>query len=408
MSNDRMTCLILGNPSGQAPERTESVFQFDKGYLKAIQDVCSNIGIDCITVLDLLHPEVTLSELHNSIQSTDILLVELLGLSNELVSLLRQRKEVKSATTIFISTENSNESDWEGDRIFPPDYVLSDGGLTVDEKQVQFADWIREKLIRITGLQPSPGRNRLVSTDKELEDKRPESFEDFLKLAEQAKSNGDFSRAKALFSVARFLNDQDHWIIQRLCLVTYKRDDSSVKALEEARGIIDALEPKKSEDPETIGLCGAINKRLFEATANKKYFDESLWFYNRGYEVKKDYYNGINLAFTYNRRAAKLAESKAQATKDFKRAETIRKDVLAICLAIVDEPGFESRDDKNWVYLTLAEAYLGFKMEPEYILAVKRAKYYSEGVFDRYSFERQSIRLLNYLNEYQAKYQDQE
>ena len=86
--------------------------------------------------------------------------------------------------------------------------------------------------------------------------------------------------------------------------MTYKsRTPSTIDALREARQILETLQPETSGDPETLGLWGAIHKRLWEETSDRAALDEGIAAYERGFYMKRDYYTGINYAFMLDDRA---------------------------------------------------------------------------------------------------------
>ena len=90
----------------------------------------------------------------------------------------------------------------------------------------------------------------------------------------------------------------DPWVLQQLALATYKeKTEDKRAALEEAKGILDELKPATSKDPETLGIWGAIHKRLWELDGNTDALETSVNSYGRGFNLKDDYYNGINFAF---------------------------------------------------------------------------------------------------------------
>ncbi|HEX6184618.1 MAG TPA: TRAFs-binding domain-containing protein [Pyrinomonadaceae bacterium] len=179
----------------------------------------------------------------------------------------------------------------------------------------------------------------------------------------EAKKRGDFVTAKALLSTVRTLmqgpdKSEDPYIVQQLALATYKSKlPTPVKALEEARDILKTLDPATSNDTETLGLWGAVHKRLWDLTSGAGHLDEAVRGYERGFYLRNDYYNGINLAFLLNVRA--------EAVADFVQADRIRHEVIEICDALVkedvaaDESAKLSADTRYWVLATLAEAYLG-------------------------------------------------
>src|SRR5205823_1570511 len=140
---------------------------------------------------------------------------------------------------------------------------------------------------------------------------------------DEAQKRGDWITAKSLLSVVRnmMLNEkgkagaaegsdkaewdspkieqaEDPYILQRLALATYKSKLPTEKdALLEADGILHKLNPITSNDTETLGLWGAVHKRLWDLTKDQKYLDDAIRAYERGFYIKNDYYNGINYAF---------------------------------------------------------------------------------------------------------------
>src|SRR5207248_10316967 len=128
----------------------------------------------------------------------------------------------------------------------------------------------------------------------------------------------------------------DSYIMQKMALATYKSEYPSPKqALEEAKSLLSKLEPKGCNDTETLGLWGAVHKRLWEVTSDRANLDEAVFAYEKGFYLKNDYYNGINLAFLLNIRAA-LPDAKApEAITDLVLAQRTRRKVMAICQALL-------------------------------------------------------------------------
>ena len=106
--------------------------------------------------------------------------------------------------------------------------------------------------------------------------------------------------------------------------------------------------------------------------------------YERGFHLRNDYYNGINLAFLLNVRSddscrrAELATSpaeieteRAEAVACFIHARKVRTEVLSICESLLKENPAptgkkatkqamkEYLHNRYWVVATQAEAYLG-------------------------------------------------
>jgi hypothetical protein len=186
-----------------------------------------------------------------------------------------------------------------------------------------------------------------------------------MQQVDEAQNRGDFVAAKSLLSIVRQMmkadapeRPEDPYIVQRLALITYKsKYPTEEAALKEARDLLLTLNPLTSNDTETLGLWGAVHKRAWDLTSDPVNLDESVRGYERGFYLRHDYYNGINLAYLLNVRAANAANA-ADAIADFVQAQRIRREVIRICQQCLktDDPAREAR---YWIQATMAEAYFG-------------------------------------------------
>lgn len=169
----------------------------------------------------------------------------------------------------------------------------------------------------------------------------------------------NYDAAIAEFTKLLEVKPDDVYFRQQLCLATYKSGKPDPKtANENAYKILEPLNPMGSVDTETLGMAGAIHKNLFNITGEKSFLEKSLRFYERGYYVANDYYNGINTVFLYWKLAS-LAATKDETLFYKMQATQIGKNVVEICLALQKNPDYAKRKDKEWIGNTLTEAYFG-------------------------------------------------
>jgi hypothetical protein len=77
----------------------------------------------------------------------------------------------------------------------------------------------------------------------------------------------------------------------------------------EAENLLRQLDVETTTDPETLGLWSAIHKRRAEMPGRtmeeqKADVEKAVRAAERGFLIKRDYYNGTNLAYLFNLRAS--------------------------------------------------------------------------------------------------------
>ena len=148
----------------------------------------------------------------------------------------------------------------------------------------------------------------------------------------------------------------DPFIIQQLALATYKsRQPCELEALTTGWKWIEKLSPAESTDPETLGIAGAIQKRLFQQSRQRAHLDRAIELYGRGFEVKRDYYNGENYALCLDLRAKELTNSSPEdATYDRLTARKVRVRIYDLLLASLADRSTPERSDYKWMLATMA------------------------------------------------------
>jgi MAP3K TRAFs-binding domain len=205
-------------------------------------------------------------------------------------------------------------------------------------------------------------------------------------LAEQkaAMARADFKTMREALQRVRTMQGEmvDPSVVQRLAFATYKAQDPDAKtALLESKAILRQLDPETSTDSETVGLWAAIHKRIYAMMdlPQKDRVDAlsvAIWAHEKGFYLKNDYYNGINLAFLLDCRAAELGGE--DAIVDRVQARRARERVVGICKRLLSE-GVKGaseerrREEEYWIRATLVEALFGLgdvaKSEAEFAAA---------------------------------------
>ncbi|WP_036243350.1 TRAFs-binding domain-containing protein [Methylobacter luteus] len=228
----------------------------------------------------------------------------------------------------------------------------------------------------------------------------------------------DFMAARALLEEVRKLRPKDSFILQQLALSMYKSEHPSVlEALKNAVLILHELKPETSNDPETMGLWGAIHKRIWEECGDSQSLDESIAAYERGFYLKQDHYNGINLAYLLNLRSVEALKTgnKDEAIADFVIANRVRREVIRFATPLVERlkreesatPSDENRKNeveinRYWVVASLWEAAIGLDDDNATSTWEAEAKAMNVGEWRQKTREDQGARLRELLTTYKA------
>ena len=160
-------------------------------------------------------------------------------------------------------------------------------------------------------------------------------------------------------------------ITQKRAFATYK--DSHLNrdvALDRALKILEQeYDLKLTDDPETLGLTGAIYKRKWEVDGQKEHLERSLNYYRRRYDSGyiDDGYTAINaayiqdiLAFIEEKQSEETGSSSLTSEQRRVDATEMREKIvesLSHELGLMKNNGFVSND--YWNVVTLAEGYFG-------------------------------------------------
>lgn len=356
---------------------TGRVLDLDKSYRNIIKPAAEAAGYECARADEIQHAGNINVPMYQQLLSADVVIADVSTYNSNAFYELGVRHALKPHTTIMIA---------EDKLVFPFDvaqiairtYHHLGDGIDYDEV-VRMRDDL-EKAIKIVGDQAacdSPVytflrdlRPPVVAKD-EVEralasssqgDSTPQpTIRVLMDQADAAFDRSDFVAAKSLLAVVKTMMPTDSYVAQRLALATYKSKlPTPEAALNDAAEIIETLTPTTSTDTETLGLYGAVHKRLWEATNARAHLDKAIWAHEKGFYVKNDYYNGINLAFLLNLRASlETAAEPAEAIADFILAQRVRRRVLDLCHALVDSTPPKTGVDLFWIQVTIAQACAG-------------------------------------------------
>lgn len=176
-------------------------------------------------------------------------------------------------------------------------------------------------------------------------------------------NKGKFIEAIKIWKQLKVLLPNNEYVVQQLALATYKSEiPNKTKSLENALLIIKELNPDNSLDLETLGIAGAIYKRLFRLNRNFDYLEEAINYYEKGFIIKSDYYNGENYAncLLLKTQNPTLSDEEKSNLK-FNSKKIYGKIIGVINVSLADN------EENIWMYATLSICYLGLGDEEKHL-----------------------------------------
>jgi hypothetical protein len=374
MENYNFCFVVIG--FGTKPSYATGVVRMldlNQTYTKLIEPVFKELGIKCQRACDMNVSGSIDQVMIKAINESDIVICDITCLNANALWELGVRHALKKKHTILIS-DNAHLSpappfDVSHHVIYG--YEHSPEGIS-DEEAKRFKEVLKKAILDL--------EHNLLSSDSPVHDilfpdnsslfKKDETipmepFSELMSRAEKAKKSEDWELAKTLFDKAREYVEKKlvpigdlQFIECRRALCTYKASSKNLVVLGKALGILESLNPKNTTDPEVLGLSGAINKRIFEIGGVTSYLEDSIFYYEKGFSLLQDYYNGINAAFMMYKKASIQKSQGDQEWEDTKTdADSMRNKVLKTCLAMEATENFKQRGDVIWIYNTIAEAY---------------------------------------------------
>ncbi len=416
----KKTCFVIIGYETKTDPFTGRELNLENSYKSIIKPVFDEIEMECFRVKDILYSGVIDSEMYNWIYKADIVLADISTLNPNVMYELGVRHALRPFTTIIIAEdgivkEKSIPFDLSHLNIDPLYHHLGEDIGT--QEAIRFKKKLKLKVQEIlkksdydspvytfiNDLNPPSLTKKDIAKIKEHE-KISETIPQLHEEAEHYKNKTMYGKSEKLLRKAYKMKKDNAFTIQRLALITYKNEKpSKEEAYEKAYSILERIDPENTTDTETLGLAGAINKRLFETKKKKSYLEKAIWFYERGFYIKQDYYNAINVAYLYTLKST-LTNNKDEAITDYNHANRIRKKTLEICEKIIKDKHFTERNDRNWVYFTMAEIYVGLGNMSKMNQMIESAKKYSEGDFALQSFNDQKEKLKKLIDKYQKKW----
>ena len=414
------SCFVIMGYGKKTDFKQNKSFDLDKTYRNIIKPAAQAAGFTCERADEVQHAGVIDVPMYERLLMADLVIADVSTANINAFFELGVRYALRPKTTIVIAEKNF-EMGFDMGHVVIRRYEHLGSGIDYDEvervkeeltkacREIPQTDQTDSPVYTFLADLVAPSRGLNVKTaatlaaaaEREREERTRAALAQatteaekaaleqplaaLMKTSREARARGDFrSMRDVLRGVRAVQGDKaDPYIVQQLAFATYKSNDPHAKAaLLESKAILSPLDPQASSDPETLGLWGAIHKRLYELSVqdHAEALTAAIRAYQKGFYLKNDYYNGINFAFLLDCRAAELGGEDAIA--DRVQARRVRERVVGICTQLLGEgirveSENKKSDEEYWVRATLVEALFGLgkaaESEAEFAVAKRAA-----------------------------------
>ncbi|UYG07160.1 tetratricopeptide repeat-containing protein [Halomonas sp. M4R1S46] len=371
MRDNRKLCFVVMGFGKKTDFETGRTLDLDATYEGIIQPAVEAIGLRCIRADEVMHSGIIDTEMYEMLLRADLVIADISTGNVNAIYELGVRHALRPNSTLVMK-EDKGRLYFDLDHVstFQYQHLGEDiGAREAVRASRELRSLIEEVLVAQQPDSPVytylPKLQQPQLTDDEfaelLDEKEAEQerLSSYMRAGETAREDSRHGDAVTAYMAADQLKPNDPFIIQQLALVTYKsKQPSEFSALVNGLQIISVLHPENSNDPETRGITGAMHKRLWLLTGDKAQLDAAILHYGRGFEFRRDYYNGENLAACYDFRSS-LQTDPDEAKYDRMSARKVREVILTELDEALAQPSFEERPDRRWVYASLANCSYG-------------------------------------------------
>jgi len=286
------TCFVImgfGKKTDFASGRT---LDLDKTYKNIIQPAVIEAGYQCIRADEIQDSGIIDRSMYALLIRSELVIADISTYNPNAIYELGIRHAVKPYSTVILKEkQGSIPFDLDHTRIFTYVHLGEDIGADEAKRcQSELVSLIKEidakpktdsplyEYIEIDP--PVMSEEEFSKIVSDLAEREKHIFA----IVEQAKFEmncDNFIKATQLWEKANRVLPNEPYFTQQWALCRYKsKSPSAIVALTDALQIIQQLDSDgNTNDPETLGITGAINRRLYQLTDDEEYLDRAIDYY---------------------------------------------------------------------------------------------------------------------------------
>lgn len=314
------TCFVIMGFGKKMDYQTGKLVDLDVVYRDMIKPLFNESSeYKVIRGDEILTSKLIDTEMYRLLLDADLVIADITTYNPNALYELGVRHALRPASTIIIAQESVNLAAYPFDlnhcRIFSYKNFESDS----DAEKNEHIEKMQNKLKRVISncragetdspvytylenLYPPEQREMQVLGGERMMIRKTQITEltrvvEQITKANTAMRESDFKQAIPLWASLHQELSHYPYVIQQYSLAIYKYEQPTKKdALEQSWTIINELPVDTTVDTETLGIAGAICKRLYLETQNDEWLEKAIRYYNKGFVTSQDYYTGENYA----------------------------------------------------------------------------------------------------------------
>ncbi len=376
---DQKVCFVVMGFGEKTDYELGKTFDLDATFEAIIKPAVEEAGLKCVRADEILHSGIIDTEMYMMLYQADLVIADITTGNVNAVYELGVRHALKPSSTIIMKEQDGRFSfDLDHTSTFQYEHLGKDIGsreakracsalkglilAAIDDQQkVDSPVYTYLPALKYPMLSEQQFQEKVEELEKE-----GDHLHMLLESGKTALNNSDFSSAIAFYKAAAEMAQHEPSVLQKLVLATYKSESPTKEAaLANALDIAKQLAPYQSNDPETCGLTGAIHKRLWQIHRNADDLELAIKQYGRGFEIRRDYYNGENYAACLDMLADHSNDSN-EIIYNRMRSHKVRLTIIESLEKIVaDGEELAERSDKKWILASLSNCYLAVGNDKE-------------------------------------------
>lgn len=365
-------CFVIMGFGKKVDYATGRELDLNKTYKNIIQPIVSEKGFKCVRADEIRESGVIDKSMYALLYYADLVIADISTANPNAIYELGIRHALRPYSTIVLKEkEGKIPFDLDHTRIFTYSHLGDDIG--VDEAKrckndlgnlidsITLNPQIDSPMYEYIDIKPpTVDKEHLDNILQELADKTEnisaitESAQNIMKKIKEGQEylfNDAFAYWKKAYNIVK-----EEFFIQQMALCKYKSNTKELLNLMAALNIIEELDLNKTTNPETLGIAGAIYKNMYLLTKDVSLLSKAITLYEKGYKLNESYYNGENLATCLDIMIERIEDSEEKIYFKINSKKT-RKNIIENLEGIIKFEDIESRNDKKWIYATLANCY---------------------------------------------------